>query len=142
MKTKLLAAFLGLGVLAFVGIFIWGAVRPLDPVQSPGSADAPTASTSEALSDGRIDVQIYVLGNRNIRLEVEFIPEADVSGAAAMQPDVNFAMVDMHMDGFTPPLERVGAGMWRANLKLPMAGRWIANVGFGEEFAEVEFDAP
>jgi hypothetical protein len=26
-------------------------------------------------------------------------------------------------------------------VKLPMAGRWVVSVGFGEEFAEVEFDA-
>lgn len=142
MRTKLLAACLGLGVLAFAGIFIWGAARPLDPVQSRGGAGQPTASTAEAFSDGRIDIEIYVLGNRDIRLEVKFIPEADVSEADAVQPHVNFAMVGMHMDGFTPSLERAGAGAWGANLKLPMAGRWIASVGFGEEFAEVEFDAP
>ena len=62
--------------------------------------------------------------------------------AAAMRPDVNFAMVEMHMDGLTPPLELVEAGVWRVNLKLPMAGLWIVNVGFGEEFAEIQFDAP
>jgi hypothetical protein len=26
-------------------------------------------------------------------------------------------------------------------VKLPMAGRWVVSVGFGEEFAEVEVDA-
>jgi hypothetical protein len=31
--------------------------------------------------------------------------------------------------------------VWRANLKLPMAGRWVVNVGFGDDFAEIEFDA-
>ena len=50
--------------------------------------------------------------------------------------------VEMHMDGLTPPLELVEAGVWRVNLKLPMAGLWIVNVGFGEEFAEVQFHAP
>ena len=58
-----------------------------------------------------------------------------------MRPDVNFAMVDMHMDSIAPPLQLVEAGVWRADVKLPMAGRWVVSVGFGEEFAEVEFDA-
>jgi hypothetical protein len=50
-------------------------------------------------------------------------------------------MLDMHMDGFDPPLELVGSGEWRARLKLPMAGRWVVSAGFGEDRAEVEFDA-
>ena len=66
---------------------------------------------------------------------------ADAIETAGMRPDVNFAMAAMHMDGVTPPLALVEAGVWRAKVKLPMAGRWIVSVGFGEEFAEVEFDA-
>lgn len=65
----------------------------------------------------------------------------DAVAYAGMRPDVNFAMVDMHMDGVVSPLELVEAGIWLANLTLPMAGRWVVSVGFGEEFAEVEFDA-
>lgn len=141
MKAKLVAAFVGLGVLAFVAVFIWGAVRPLDPVQSRGGADAPTASTSEAFSDGRIDIRIYALGNRDIRIEIQFMPDASASGVAGGRPDINVAMVGMNMDGLSPPLEQVEAGVWSANVKLPMAGRWIANAGFGDELAEVEFDA-
>ncbi len=55
-----------------------------------------------------------------------------------MRPDVNFAMVEMHMDGFDPPLQLIEAGAGGRNLKLPMAGRWVVNVGFAEDFAEVE----
>ena len=66
---------------------------------------------------------------------------ADAIETAGMRPDVNFAMAAMHMDGVTPPLALVEAGVWRADVKLPMAGRWVVSVGFGEEFAEVEFDA-
>ena len=98
MKTRVLAILVALGVLGFVGAFIW--------------------------------------------LEIQFMPDADAVEMAAMRPDVNFAMVEMHMDGLTPPLELVEAGVWRVNLKLPMAGLWIVNVGFGEEFAEIQFDAP
>jgi hypothetical protein len=101
----------------------------------------PTAEVSEVLPDGRIDVQVYALGNRDVRLEIQFTPDADAMETAAMRPDVNFAMVEMHMDGFDPPLQLVETGVWRANLKLPMAGRWVVNVGFAEDFAEVEFDA-
>ena len=141
MKTRALALVVPVGVLVFVGAFIWAALRPPASVQTSADGTAPTASVSETLSDGRLDVQIFALGNRNVRLEIQFMPDADALEMAAMRPDVNFAMVEMHMDGFDAPLQLVETGIWRANFKLPMAGRWVVNVGFGEDFAEVEFDA-
>jgi hypothetical protein len=96
---------------------------------------------SERLSDGQLDVQVFALSNQEVRLEIQFMPNADAIETAGMRPDVNFAMAAMHMGGVTPPLALVEAGVWRAKVKLPMAGRWIVSVGFGEEFAEVEFDA-
>lgn len=141
MTTRVLALTLALGVLALVAAFIWATVRTLDPRDTGSDRNVPTAEVSEVLSDGRIDVQVYALGNRDVRLEIQFTPDADAIESAAMRPDVNFAMMEMHMDGFDPPLQLVKAGVWRANLKLPMAGRWIVSVGFGEDRAEVEFDA-
>jgi len=141
MTTKVLAVALALGVFTLVGAFIWATVHTLDPRDTVADRNVPTAEVSEVLSDGRIDVQAYALGNRDVRLEIQFTPDADALETAAMRPDVNFAMVEMHMDGFDPPLQLVETGVWRANLKLPMAGRWVVNVGFAEDFAEVEFDA-
>lgn len=141
MRTRVLAILVAVGILVFVGTFIWAALRPPAAVQTPVAGAAPTASVSEALSDGRLDVQVFTPGNRDVRLEIQFMPDADAIEAAAMRPAVNFAMVNMHMDGIDPPLQLVETGIWRANLKLPMAGRWIVSVGFGEDFAEVEFDA-
>ena len=141
MKTRALALTAAVGVLVFVGAFIWAALRPPASVQTSAEGTAPTASASETLPDGRLDVQIFALGNRDVRLEIQFMPDADALQMAAMRPDVNFAMVEMHMDGFDPPLQMVESGSWRVNLKLPMAGQWVVNVGFGEDFAEVEFDA-
>ena len=141
MGTRALAVILAIGVVVFVGIFIWTTVWSLDPRDTAADGDAPTAQGSEQLSDGRIDVQVFVLGNRDVRLEIQFTPGADGTKTAGMRPDVSFAMVDMHMDGVAPPLGLVEAGVWRSNVKLPMAGRWIVSVGFGEEFAEVEFEA-
>ena len=141
MRTRVLAVALALGVFALVAAFIWATVRTLDPRDTVADRDVPTAEVSEVLPDGRIDVQVYALGNRDVRLEIQFTPDADAFETAAMRPDVNFAMVEMHMDGFDPPLQLIEAGAWRANLKLPMAGRWVVNVGFAEDFAEVEFDA-
>lgn len=142
MKTRVLAILVALGVLGFVGAFVWAAMRPPTSVQTASDGDAPTASVSETLPDGRLDVQVYAMGNRDVRMEIQFMPDADAVEAVGMRPDINFAMVEMHTDGLTPPLELVEAGVWRVNLKLPMAGQWIVNVGFGEEFAEVQFDAP
>ncbi len=130
MRTRVLAVALALGVFALVAAFIWATVRTLDPRDTVADRDVPTAEVSEVLPDGRIDVQVYALGNRDVRLEIQFTPDADAIESAAMRPDVNFAMLEMHM-----------AGVWRANLKLPMAGRWVVSVGFGEDRAEVEFDA-
>ena len=142
MKTSVLAILVALGLLGFVGAFIWAAMRPPASVQTASDGAAPTASVSETLSDGRLDVQVYATGNRDVRMEIQFMPDADAVEAVGMRPDVNFAMVEMHMDGLTPPLELVEAGVWLVNLKLPMAGQWIVSVGFGEEFAEIQFDAP
>lgn len=141
MGTRALAAILALGVLAFVGVFIWTTVWTLDPRETISADSTPTASVSERLSDGQLDVQVFALSNQEVRLEIQFMPNADAIETAGMRPDVNFAMAAMHMDGVTPPLALVEAGVWRAKVKLPMVGRWIVSVGFGEEFAEVEFDA-
>ena len=130
-----------MGVAVFVGVFIWTTVWTLDPRDTISADPSVTAEVSEALSDGRMDVQVYALGGRDVRVEIQFMPDTDAGAAAGMRPDVNFAMVDMHMDGIAPPLQLVEAGVWRADVKLPMAGRWVVSVGFGEEFAEVEFDA-
>lgn len=141
MGTRALALILALGVAVFVGVFIWTTVWTLDPRDTISADPSVTAKVSEALSDGRMDVQVYALGGRDVRVEIQFMPDTDAGAAAGMRPDVNFAMVDMHMDGVAPPLQLVEAGVWRADVKLPMAGRWVVSVGFGEEFAEVEFDA-
>jgi hypothetical protein len=141
MKTRVLAVLLAVAIFTLVGVFIWATVRTLDPLDLDADSSQPTAEVSEILPDGRIDVQVYALGNRDVRLEIQFAPDADAIESAAMRPDVNFAMMEMHMDGFDPPLQLVEAGVWRANLKLPMAGRWVVSVGFGEDRTEIEFDA-
>ena len=141
MGTRALAIILALGVAVFVGVFIWTTVWTLDPRDTISADPSATAEVSEALSDGRMDVQVYALGNLDVRAESQSRPDTDAGAAAGMRPDVNFAMVDMHMDSIAPPLQLVEAGVWRADVKLPMAGRWVVSVGFGEEFAEVEFDA-
>ncbi len=141
MGTRALALILALGAAVFVGVFIWTTVWTLDPRDTISADPSVTAEVSEAFSDGRMDVQVYALGGRDVRVEIQFMPDTDAGAAAGMRPVVNFAMVDMHMDGIAPPLQLVEAGVWRADVELPMAGRWVVSVGFGEEFAEVEFDA-
>lgn len=142
MKTRVLAILIALGFLGFVGAFVWAALQPPVLVSTVSVGASPTASVSETLSEGRLVVQVYAMRNRDVRMEIQFMPDADAVEPFSMRPDVSFAMLDMHMDGLTPPLEMVEAGVWRINLKLPMAGRWIVSVGFGEEFAEIGFDVP
>ena len=141
MKTKVLAILFALGLFGFASALIWAAMRLPASMQTSANGAAPTASVSEALSDGRLDVQVYEMGNRDVRMEIQFTPDADKKESVGMRPDVNFAMVEMHMDGITPPLELVESGVWRVSLKLPMAGQWVVSVGFGEEVAEIQFDA-
>ena len=141
MKTKSLTVLIVLCFIAVTGVFVWGALRTPTPGASSGNLDMPTASVSETLSDGRLDFQVYATGDRDVRLEIQFLPDANAPELAGMRPEVNFGMVDVHRDGFNPPLELVEAGSWRAKFKVPRTGRWVVNVGFGEDFAEVEFDA-
>lgn len=140
MKIKVLAAVVALGFFGFVGVFIWAAMRPLVEIPTASAGSAPTASISKMMSEGRLDVQVYAMGSRDVRMEVQFLPDAAASVDAS--PEVNFSMVGGHMDGLTPPLDAIKAGEWQINLKLPMAGQWIASVGFGEEFEEIQFEAP
>ena len=139
MKTR--SILIVLGVVVITGVFVWGTLRTPTHGATPDNLVKPTASVSETLSDGRLDIQVYATGDRDIRLEIKFMPDTDAPELAGMRPDVNFAMVDEHRDGFNPPLELVEAGIWRAKFKMPRTGRWVVNVGFGEDFAEVEFDA-
>jgi len=141
MKTKALAIVVALGVFGFAGAFIWAALRPSTTGMTMPDGAKPTATVSEAISGGLLDMQVYVLGNLEVQLEIQLAPGADEAASADMPPDVNFAMLDMHMDGLVPPLELIGSGEWRARLRVPMAGRWVVSAGFGEDRAEVEFDA-
>lgn len=71
MRTRVVAAILALGVVAFVGIFVWTVVWTLDPRATSPKGDAPTAEMSEQLSDGSLDVQVFALGDRDVRLEIQ-----------------------------------------------------------------------
>ncbi|OYW62312.1 MAG: hypothetical protein B7Z10_01330 [Rhodobacterales bacterium 32-66-7] len=132
---------MALGVAIFVGVFIWTTVRINNPRDTLSAVPEAIGEASEVLSDGQIDVQVYALGDRDVRVDIQFMPDTDAGAAAGLRPDVSFAMLGMHMDGVTPPLQLLEPGVWRAEVKLPMAGRWVVNAGFGEELAEVEFDA-
>ncbi len=94
---------------------------------------------SEQLSDGLIEAQIYLEGDLAYRIDIQFTPNATSTIPISLRPDVILAMADMHRDGFDPPLELIGAGEWRTRGKVPMAGQWIMNAGYGDEFAEVTF---
>jgi len=141
MKTSWIAALHALALLLFAGMFIWATIRPSAQGEAAAPVSVATATLSEPLSDGRIEAQVFALGNKDVQLEIRFTPDADAIEAAGMRPSVNFAMVEMHMDGFDPPMQLIEVGVWRVRFKLPMAGRWVVNIGIGEEFAKVEFNA-
>lgn len=142
MTTRVLAICVAFGIFAFVGAFFWATMRPSLSLQSSFDEIAPSATASKTLSDGRLDMKVYAIGNQDIRLEIKFFPVAINLAAVEMRPDINFAMAEMHMDGITPPLQLVETGLWRSDLRLPMAGQWLVSVGIGDEFAEMEFNAP
>lgn len=136
MIAKITAALIGIPLLVLLAMLAWGGLRgptvPTDQTQ-------PAATLSEQLSEGLIEAQVYVLGDLSYRIDIQFSPDTTSNILSGMPPDVIMAMATMHMDGFDPPLELVGAGMWRTVGKLPMAGDWILNVGYGDDFAEVNF---
>jgi hypothetical protein len=133
MIVKIASALFGLPMLVLMALFAWGALR--------SGPEAETDSTAEQLSDGLIEAQVYMTGDLNYRIEVQFSPDPTSNIPSSMPPDVVLSMTTMHMDGFDQPLELVGPGAWRSKGKIPMAGMWIMNVGYGDEFAEVLFAA-
>jgi hypothetical protein len=141
MMLKILAAVLGLPTLAFLVLLIWGGMFKSPAAEPIDASGSPVAVMSEQLSDGLIEAQVYLTGNLSYQIDIQFSPVEASTIAATMRPDVNLAMVDMHMDGYTLPLELIGAGAWRSKGKMPMAGLWVMSIGFGDEFADVTFDA-
>ncbi len=139
MIAKITSALVGIPLLAVLAMFAWAGLR--GPSSPSGGADQtqPAATLSEQLSDGLIEAQVYILGDLRYRIEIQFSPGPTATSLSGVPPDVVMAMVAMHMDGFDPPLELVGGGAWRTMGKLPMAGDWILNVGYGDDFAEVIF---
>ena len=127
------------GERAFAGGFIRATILPSQP---PETGNAPLGQLSRHLAEGRISASVHAVGSQMARLEIRFLPDGSSAPFGGSRPDVSFAMVQMHMDGIVPPLELVEAGHWRAVVQLPMAGRWVVNVGIDEDFAEVEFDVP
>lgn len=141
MIIKAVCALIGLPVLALVGLFVWGGLRSGPAPLSESDALIPAAILSEQLSDGMIEAQVYVLGNLGYRIEIQFSPSFTSNISSTMPPEVSLSMESMHMDGLNQPLELVGNGAWQGQGEVPMAGIWIVNVGYGDEFAEVPFAA-
>jgi hypothetical protein len=141
MIVKIASALFGLPMLVLVALFAWGALRSGPEADTDSTEGQPAAILSEQLSDGLIEAQVYMTGDLNYRIEVQFSPDPTSNIPSTMPPDVVLSMTTMHMDGFDQPLELVGPGAWRSKGKIPMAGMWIMNVGYGDEFAEVLFAA-
>lgn len=141
MLTKIASALFGLPMLALAALFAWGALRSGPQSEPDPRTEQPVAILSEQLSDGLIEAQIYMTGDLNYRIEIQFSPEVTSNIPSTMPPEVVLSMTTLHMDGFDQPLELIGLGEWRSQGKIPMAGMWIMNVGYGDEFAEVLFAA-
>ena len=141
MIAKIASAVIGILLLAFLALLVWGGLRgPTAPADGADKSQ-PAATLSEQLSEGLIEAQIFMTGNLGYRIDIQFSPETSSTIPSISRPDVNLAMVDMHMDWYTLPLEMVGAGAWQSRGKMPMAGLWAISIGFGDEFAETTFTA-
>lgn len=104
MVAKWIAMGVGVAFLVFVAVFMGAGLRGTEPTQSAGVISGPAAMVSEQLSDGLIEAQVFSPGNREIRLEVQFMPNSESTVPAGMQPEVIFVMATMNMDGFGPAL--------------------------------------
>ncbi len=141
MRTRGLAIVLLLALTALVGAFIWATMRTLDPGDAGSTPDTPTAQVSEMLTEGRLDLRVYTLQNRNTRIEVRLTPDVGTADGLPA-PEVSLSMVDMNMGSVDQPVQLVGPGVWQADVRMPMRGRWMVTAGFSEDFARVAFDAP
>lgn len=139
MNPKIIAALIGAPIILLVAVFGWGALRGPTHLNAAIDQTQPTATLSEQLSEGLLETQVFALGNLNYRIEIQFSPEATSTSLTGVPPVVILSMAKMEMEGFQPPLELVGAGAWRSVGQLPMAGDWIMNVGYGDDFIEVPF---
>jgi hypothetical protein len=139
MIIKAACALFGFSILTLMAMYGWGELRFRALPATEFGASTPVATLSEQLSEGLIEAQIYVLEDLKYRIDVQFSPDSSSSIASTMPPEVNLSMESMHMDGYDQPLELIGNGAWRSEGGLPMAGVWIMNVGYGDEFAEAHF---
>jgi len=97
---------------------------------------SPGLALTATLTEGQMDATITSLGDLTFVIDVRLTAPPDVLKQPDLTPEANLAMVEMHMDGIAPVFSAVGPGFWQARAVLPMAGAWIVNVGFGEDFAE------
>ena len=141
MLIKIASVLFGLPMLALAALCAWRIVRSGPESEPDPGADQPAATLSEQFADGLIEAQVYVLGDLAYRIEIQFSPGSISNIPSSMPPVVNLSMVSMHMDGFDQTLKLVGPGAGRSKGKILMAGMWIINVGYGDEFAEVLFAA-
>lgn len=139
MIARIAAAAIGVPMLALVTVLIWGALRGPAPPAIVDRQSAPSASLSEQLSEGLIEIEVYLPGDRTYLINVRFSSDPTSTILSGMPPDVTMATADMHMGGFSPPLELISAGVWQAGGKVTMAGNWIISVGYGQDFAELPF---
>lgn len=137
MKTSRIAVLLALPVFILTSLFIGAGFH--GPAPKEAERKQQVSALSEQMSDGFIEAQVRTFDSLTYQINVQFTQVPDSTVPAGMPPELNLSMESMHMDGFEPPLEEIGIGAWRARGKLPMAGRWILSVGFGEEFAELTF---
>jgi hypothetical protein len=139
MLIKVFCALFGFLIITLLAMFAWGELRYGSQPSSEISELTAAATLSEQLSDGLIEAQVYVLGDLAYRIEIQFSPDSTSNIPSTMPPELNLGMELVHMDGFDQPLEMVGNGEWQSQGKVPMAGMWILNVGYGDDFAEVHF---
>lgn len=144
-------------MLLFSGGFAWLALRPsawpdtTNPSAASGGGAAtesaargsavPVVTLSESLSDGRIEAEIYLGDALGYRIELRRLDATGLAIPVGARPMLVLTMAGMHMNEIEPALEIAGQGAWRASGALPMAGRWVMSTGFGDEIAEVAFDA-
>lgn len=140
MILKIITALVGIPLMALIAMLVWTGLRG-PTAQTDGSGqNQPAVTLKEQLTDGLFEAQVYLPGDKTYKIDIQFSPEPTSTIMNGMPPEVVMSMVTMGMEGFVPSLELVGAGMWRTAGKLPMAGDWILNVGYGDDFVEVRFN--
>lgn len=123
--SRMAAIAAAAAVVAFAGLLALPALRGAAPPADAAMASA--ARGSERLGAWLVEADAALLPNLGYRLDIRLTGDAGAPPPDTLRPEVVVSMNGM--PDIAPALTATGAGAWRAEGTLPMAGRWRFGIG-------------